>query len=300
MSIFNRPLSVRDGGPQILHISSNPAGTRVVNTRLDGSIRIWRMAPQGPVSVSIISKPHAGPVKRVSWHPFSESVLASVGEDEYLKIWKLGGTTEREVKLAPEGEKLQICEYSPVGDCVAVSYLNRLIFFDNNDSEKESIEAVLDDIVCDIQWSVNGEFCLAGLANGTIAFVKLVAGGSEVVYQLKGPSLAITSIALDPRGEFICGGCDNGNVYFWRSSDLQNYQTLIGVDMAVDMIAIDRVNLYVAVGYSKSIKVYDYNTLRELHQFDNISSQQAAFAWIPKGNACLYGEDRRMMFAKLK
>ncbi|CAM9019463.1 unnamed protein product [Wickerhamomyces anomalus] len=74
---------------EIITVAWNNPATRIAYSRTDGSIRIWKLASCEIVSKQpvIIEDCHRKQVESISWKPTSESTLASVGNDQNVKLW---------------------------------------------------------------------------------------------------------------------------------------------------------------------------------------------------------------------
>lgn len=287
---------------EIVHVSINATGSRVINTRTDRSIRIWRstVSLTDPI---VIENPHRGPVTCISWNPATETSFASVGGDGAVKLWKGLGHLEREIKLGKTAAHL--VAYAPDGDVMAV-VADGSIFIYNvakgytkiaHDSRPSKINA--------LQWTNKGHNVFAtGHDDGSICFWRLDLMAIELLYTLQGHHSPVTCMCLDPRGRYLACGLREGIVSLWNTTDFTNLGVLSAVDRAISSLSASRDGTYLAVGYSEGadVKIYEYDTLTEVH---NAPKSQAGkiggqAAWFPNRTALIIVVDKGqvMLLAK--
>lgn len=291
---------------KILHISLNAIATRLANTRTDGTIRVWKVSTLGPSDCTLIKSGHAKPVSRISWLPSSETRFASVGGDAYVKLWSLSGALEREIKVTTErgNEQFQLVDFSVDGLYLSATDGETLVILDVNNSYAKLHELKLSSPITEVRWLFDPSTLLVGLEDGKIEILQ-VKDTLEKVATIEGARLAVNSIAVDPRGKLLCAGCEEGIVYFWRTSDLQIARALTKVDEAITSVDINRDGNYVAVCYAKdsNLKFFDTETLQQVHEVSDTAVKVAGSTqvrWLQSLAGYIYTSDQNkvMNYAK--
>lgn len=83
----------------------------------DGVVRLWSVATG---EKSLVFRGHAGDVYRVAYAPHNANLLASVGEDETIRLWDLSTGRVRQVIAADQGWVMD-AQFSPQGDVLATA-----------------------------------------------------------------------------------------------------------------------------------------------------------------------------------
>lgn len=275
--------SGRPSSEKILHISMNPVALRIANTRTDGTIRVWKSSLTLSGNVTINSG-HAEPVQRIAWVPTVDNRLVSVGGDGFLKVWTAEGALEREIQVEKGDEKYRLVDFSVDGLFLSLTDGSRLILLDAAEYKKIH-EIELDSRISEVRWLYDPKTLLVGLQNGHVVVLQ-VNESLEVVTTLTGPRLIVKSIAVDPTGKFFCAGCEDGIVYFWRSSDLQNLGALTKIDEGISCVDINLDGSFVAVSYVKysNIRIFDSKTLQQVHEIEDSALKivgNSQLRWLP-------------------
>lgn len=274
----------RNGKPlqaDITQLAVNAAGTRVINTRADKSIRVWKAAPTFADPV-VIDNAHAKPTRRVCWVPRADTTFASVGGDAFVKIWRCTGTLEREIKVARGKTPVRcvLVEFSPDGAVMAVVLDDgTLMFYGDNYTLMLLVTAAAP--VNDVKWTNTGHtFVMAALENGCVDVYRLDKGTALLQHTLARHTLAVTCLAVDPTGRYIAAGTRGGVVSLWRTLDLVNYGAVTGVDQAVAALACSPDGRYVAVAFARecTTKIFDVASMAEVYDVAG-SGDGLAVAW---------------------
>lgn len=311
------PLVARDkpiGGnssssTEIIVISINATGTRLVTSRTDKSIRIWKSTPERLVDPIIVEDAHSRAVECVSWNPKTEHSFATVGRDEYIKLWK-GHTRalERSVKVEkllgqPEPVALKIVHYSPDGELmVAVDRDSTVILFAPQNNYKKVAEIKLHEHVYDLVWfNFNHGYFACGLHDGTIPIYKIVPNEDnsyDVVLKetLTGHRSSVTSLAVDPRGTFLAAGSNEGVLSFWNTASMINNRVVTDVDESIACIDASRDGTYVAVTYDggSNIRIFDHDSGEQVYEVPDSVSGELTFAniaWFPNKTSFAYSSN---------
>ncbi|PSK37925.1 hypothetical protein C7M61_003176 [Candidozyma pseudohaemuli] len=305
-----KPLTARDNGnsgkpsqEKILHISMNAVALKIANTRTDGTIRVWKSV-QGLSDQVTIKSGYAEPVRRISWLPTTDNRFASVGGDGFLKLWTAGGVLEREIQVEKGEEKYRLVDYSVDGQFLTLTDGNRLVVLDVNDEYKKIHEIELSSEITEVRWLHDPLTVFVGLENGQIEILQ-VKESLDKAFTIYGPRLSVTSIAIDPKGKFFCAGCEEGAVYFWRTSDLQNSKALTKIDEAVSCVDISRDGSFVAVSYVKdsNIRIFDSETLEQMHEVTDSSLKNlgnSQLRWLPNVTGYIYTTNQNLVMTYAK
>lgn len=295
---------------EITQLSVNATGNRVINTRTDKTIRVWKALQLGASSPSVIENAHRD-IPRILWNTNTDLSFASVGRDSWVKMWTCSGRLEREIKvLKPHGTAvLELVEYSTDGKVLCVVDIDgTVILYDVADNYSKLALIKLVDHVNDIQWTNRGhDYLFAALDNGTVEILHPIMKTKTVtvVHTLEGHKSPVTCIRFDPRGRFFACGTKEGIVSLWRTSNMLNYRALSLVDQQVVDVEYSRDGSYLAVAFAQdtTIKVYDCDTLEQLYEVPNSSAGKSGFLalkWLPhRANFVYVAENGRVVeFAK--
>lgn len=305
------PIIVRDkpiGGhstnsTEIITLSINATGTRVVCSRTDKSIRIWKSYPDKILEPIIIEDAHSRSVEKISWNPKTEYSFATVGRDEYVKIWRgQSGSLEKSVKVEGDLVSLKYIKYLIDGDILIVVDRNsHLYLLSVEDNYKLVADIQLPGHMYDLVWlNLNHDYFFCGLNDGTAPIYKVNSFDNEfkieLIHTLTGHQSSITSLCVDPRGSYLAAGSNEGVVSFWDLSTMLNYQVLTKVDESIACIDSSRDGTYIACTYDggSNIKIFDQESLELVFEIPNSLSGEMTFsniAWFPHKTAFAFTSD---------
>lgn len=290
--------SVRDLGfggkpslSDITHLSVNATGNRLINTRTDKSIRVWRVVHLRASNPTVIENAHRD-AANILWNTNTDTSFASVGRDSCVKLWTCSGRLEREIKVlkANGAAVLEQIEYSTDGELLCVADADgTLIFYDVGDNYSRMTLIKASAHINDIKWTNRGHsFVIAALDNGTVEIFQpdLDKKSVKLVHTLEGHKSPVTCVSIDPRGRFIACGTKEGIASLWRTSDMLNYRALSKVDEVIAGIEVSRDGLYIAVSYAQgaNINIYNWETLEHFLEVPNSSAGKTgylALKWFP-------------------
>lgn len=323
------PILVRDkaiGGhtsssTEIIMLEINATGTRVVTSRTDKSIRIWKLYSDRIVEPIIIEDAHARAVEKISWNPKTEHSFASVGRDEYVKIWRgSNGGLEKAIKIEPIGGggnhdasiSLKFIKYLVDGELLIVIDRDyRLYLLSVEDGYKTVYEMSLPEHVYDLVWfNHDHKYFICALHDGTMPLYKILQN-QQGEYDIKlrstltGHRSSVTALSIDPRGTFLVGGSNEGVVSFWDLSTMLNYKVLTQVDESIACIDTSRDGAYVACTYDggSNIKIFDQESLELVFEIPDSLSGEMTFGhirWFPHKTAFAYTSDYGTTFTVMK
>ncbi|OBA24000.1 WD40 repeat-like protein [Metschnikowia bicuspidata var. bicuspidata NRRL YB-4993] len=311
MSIFThlKHLSVKDFDRtgKILHspilcVSVNAVGSRVINTRLDRSIRIWKFSSMALTDPVIIDNAHSNPVQSIAWLPTTETTFASAGGDLVVKIWRGNGSLERDVSVGGPGLglKFTIVLFLPDGTLMLSATTNGLIYvYDVLDNYSEithiSITTHSGDIV-NIQWTNRGHACFfVGLSTGPILIYTYDQGRLSKLHSLVG-CRSVTCILVDPQGRYIAAGSKEGVVTFWSTADMVHSRALTSIDQEISSLSANKDGTFIFVGYGagSNCRIFDTDSLTECCEIPTSAAgaeSKLAVAWLASRNVLLYSQD---------
>lgn len=278
---------------EVLNISINNSGTKVVVSRLDRSLKIWRVNGQSLSDPVTILSAHARGVSSISWHPTTEAHFVTVGLETRVKFWSPMGRLEKEVS-APS--RCKLVQYSPDGEYLAVvSESDQIYIYKVSDKIVCVAEASAENTINAINWSNQGHSMLAvALNNGTVQLMSFNESALEPTHKLCSGSLA-SCILFDILGRYIAIGSGDGVVYLWRTSDLVCFKVLGNSDYGVVGLSTDREGAYICVSYKEgSSRVFDYESLQEVYDLKDLRSarQCSPVAWYPSRTVLISTQDR--------
>lgn len=313
VTVRDKPLAGHTAtSTEVILAAINVTGTRVVALRTDRSLRIWRCLPERMADPIVIEEAHVRLVERVSWNPRAEHLFASVGRDEYIKVWKgQTGTLERQIAVVkslgqPGATALKIVAYSDDGAMlVAVDRDSTVVVYSTAAYDKVA-EIVVDDHVYDARWFHHGHDYLAlALHDGTVAVYHLNGTTLAPKTRLAGHRSLATALGLDPRGSFLCVGTNEGVVSVWNTASMLNTLVITDVDESVACVDVSRDGAYVACTYDRgsNARVYDVDTGSELYEVPNSVSGLltfATFAWFPNKTLFIHSSDHGTTLTLMK
>lgn len=311
---------------EIICLTINQTGTRVINTRTDKSIRIWKCYPDKLVDPIIIENPHLKAVERISWNPRTEFTFASVGRDELVKIWRCNGLLDKEIKVSKNGGGdiiSQIVEYSYDGEVLSVVDRDSTItFYSVNNNYDKIGEVKVNEHIYDFSWFNEGHsYFLCALHNGNLPLYRVEEKKEEgndntndndnddnnennnnnkleVTHHhtLRGHRSSATCLSLNPRGIYFAVGSNEGVVSIWSTKTMINNRVITSIDEAISYIDISRDGTYLAVAYDSgsNIRIFDYESTEEVHEIPNSMSGSLVLPqikWFPSKTAFIFTSD---------
>ena len=235
---------------EVICASWNYLGTRIAAADNE-SLRIWGMRSAGEPANTIplvVNQPHGKGICSMSWKPGSETSLATVANDQHLKIWNsVTGTVSN--TYAVEHHKLNHVGYSPDAKLIAcTSVVNSLIIVDP--SAASVIQNIkVKSVPHSLCWSNTSDFIFVGLANGQINLYYNQGGQFELVHVLEGHNAAIRTLRVDPRGQYLYVGANEGLASVWSLESLVAVKTFGDVDEPVAAIDVTFNSTLIAIVY---------------------------------------------------
>ncbi|KAG7661495.1 uncharacterized protein J8A68_004954 [[Candida] subhashii] len=290
---------------EIITMSINQCGTKLVVTRTDRSIRIWKCARDRLLEPIIIEDAHVKSVECVSWDPRTEYSFATVGRDDCIKIWRgHSGTLERTIKT--EKNSLILVRYSADGEImVAVDRDSTILVFDTN-GYKLITELKLHEHIYDLQWfHYAHKFFVCALHDGAVPIYELNNGELKLRTTLKGHRSSATSISISPRGNFFVVGSSEGVVSCWDCSTMYNSKVITEIDESVSHVDCSRDGTYFIANFDTGSNaiVFDTESGEKVFEIPNSMSGQVTFSkavWFPTKTSFLHTSENGTSITLMK
>lgn len=286
---------------EVLNISINNSGTKVVVSRLDRNLKIWRVNGQALADPVSIDSAHSRGATSISWHPTTESHFVTVGLETKVKFWSPIGRLEKEITVP---SRCKLVQYSPDGEYLAVvSELDHIYLYKATDRYGLVTEAKSEEVINAINWANQGHLILVlALNNGTAQLMSFNEKNLEPTHKLQSGPLA-SCILFDIMGRYIAIGSGDGVVYLWRTSDLVCYKVLGSSDHAVTGLSTDREGAYICVSYKEgSSRVFDFESQEEVYDLKDLrgANQCSPVAWYPSRTVMISTQDRGRALCQTK
>ncbi|RCK65229.1 THO complex subunit 3 [Candida viswanathii] len=310
--IRDKPVGSYMGNSEVITMAINVTGTRIVYSRTDKSIRIWKSTPDAAVDPKVIIDPHAKAVESISFNPRTEYLFATVGKDEYVRIWSAQtGEKIREIKC--EFDTLKLVRYSQDGKLlVVVDRTSNILVLAVEMNYKVVHRFKVNEHVYDLQWFYHEhQFLLIAMHDGSVLLYEITEDedededeenggkvfGTKLRSRVKGHNSSITSIAISPRGNYFCLGNSEGVVSFWTvDGTLLNLHVISDIDQSISHLDSSRDSAYVSVAYDadSNLRIYDYESGELVHEIPNSISGSQTFSsavWFPTKTCYIFTSD---------
>lgn len=254
---------------EVITASWNFLGSRIACSKTDSSLRVWGMKSIGEPSLSkplVVNKAHERPVESISWKPGSETTLATVGKDKYVKIWNsVTGNTSQEFVI--EGEKLFLVSYSSDAKFIACVGLSNDVFILDSLTGEIHQKIKLSSSVHSITWNNSSEFLFAGLGDGSIAMYYLEDGQFSLLNSLNGHRSTIKWMKVDSAGKRLYAASNEGVVSVWSLLTLNAIKTFGDVDQPIGMVDVSSDSKHLVITYDggEQAKIFYTDSWLEAH-----------------------------------
>ena len=175
---------------------------------------------------------------------------------------------------------------------VAVSYWDRLAFYNSKSGNVLKDEGDIGTIIKDLDYSPDGK----RLAIGTTADTILIwhtdhqNGNRRKLRTLRGHTDVVKAVAFSPNGNILASGSQDGTVRLWNPNTGVNYAVLRGHQNEVRDVAFSPNGQMLASGSIGSPNVILWNVNTE-NKIRTISTGNAdSVAWSPDGNTLAVGQ----------
>lgn len=281
---------------EIISMSFNPCGTKLVLSRTDKSIRIWKYLHDKLGDPTIIEDAHNKAVESISWDPRTEYTFATVGRDDCIKIWRgNNGTLERSIKT--DMNSLMLVRYSNDGEVLIAVDRNSTILLFETSGYKLISEVKLHEHIYDLQWFHQGhKFLVCALHDGTIPVYEFNDEELKLRTTLTGHRSSATTISLLPRGNFFVVGSSEGVVSFWDCKTMLNSNVITEIDESISNVDCSRDGTYFIANFDtgSNARIFESESGEQMYEIPNSMSGQMTFStavWLPTKTAFVYSSD---------
>jgi WD40 repeat protein len=268
--------------------ASAAAGTRVVSTSLDGTVRVW---DTGIAERLHAQQGHHGFVTALALMPESAAqperpALLSASRDHTLKLWELA--TGRHLRtLTGHAASVDECVVLPDGTrAVSASYDATLKVWDLASGQVLSTMRGHSGWVSSCAALPGSESVVSAAMDGTLRVWDARTG--QQLRALVGHEDSITACALSPSGEQVVSASADGTLRVWSLATGAQLQALHGHTAAVDRCAMvpdgERVLSASADG---TLKLWDLRTGAHLQTLAGHGAWISACALLPGGEKVL-------------
>ncbi|MCI0684104.1 MAG: WD40 repeat domain-containing protein [Gemmataceae bacterium] len=230
----------------ITSLNLNPAGTQLLSTSEDGSVKVWQLPIVEP-------KPFVHPDQVTSLAVSADAArMVTGGQDKVVRLWNLAnGAAER----AYAGPTLAVT-------AVAISNDNRFVAAGSADKTlhlwgfgdaKVLQKLTFPNVVHSVAFTPDGQFVIAGLADGVIKVHKTVDGKEDKTFA--GHKGAVAGLAIAPKGDVLISASGDKTIQLWTIADAKSKTTLTHAG-PITSFAMSKDGTRVAAGSDKTIKVW--------------------------------------------
>ena len=263
----------------IMDLAFSPDGKRLASTSLDGTVRIWSLAP-GQEVVSVLG-PSAGYGNRVVYSPDGQEV-ATNGGDGTATIWNVE-TGKPRLKLSAHQAEVMNMAFSPDGKRFATASLDATgIVWDRTTGEKLLTLSGHEFGVRDITFSPDGSMIATGGFDNT-ARIWDAASGKERL-KITGHDGIVPGVAFSPDGTRLSTASTDGTSKIWDVKTGELLFTLVGHTSGVVDVAYSPDGSKVATASNDTTaKIWDAATGKELLTLTGHGAELRPVAFSPDG-----------------
>jgi len=286
----------------VIGLSFSPDGKSLTSTSLDGTVKIWSIAP-GNEEITV-SVPGGGFGTRVVYNPNEQEFLtngsdgtATVWNSETGKqqLWVAGHDLEvMNVALRPDGKRfatgsldgtaivwdastgqklmtllghksgVRDIAFSPDGTLIATGGFDGTAkIWDGNTGELIYELAGHQGLVLAVSFSPDGIQLATASTDATAKIWNVKTG--ELLFSLSGHESGIRDVTYSPDGSLLATASADGTVILWDTKSGSNIQSLTGHSSALQVVAFSPDSKWIATGSEdNTTKLWDAVTGKEI------------------------------------
>lgn len=269
---------------EIVSLEFHPSGKLLAYSRMDGSLTVWEVPPNGILnsdsSNKIFVNNIVGKEKLVtdlSWNPQEKSQIATVLNTNEIIIWsivdsKLGESELSRIKtitLESNKTKINKCYYSPRGEwLLATTKSENLYLLSTKDNFSLQYTINLSshllngDSIYSTSWSNTNDYFFIGCKNGHILIFSLKQLDKDnkvkCILTLNSHRGAVTDLRMDPYGRYMVSAGSDGMCIFWDLNTFVPKFVLNDINALILSIDIDHLGKLLVISTSED-KLLFYN-----------------------------------------
>lgn len=285
------------GPSDIISISINPTGTALLNSRTDGTVRVWKSTGDKLVEGATITQAHEKAVERMSWHPKHEYTVATVGRDQWVRIWRTStGNLEQLVEITTPGSSPAACQfvnYSADGELMAVVDRDGTVTLLLVPEQYAKVaQFVVDDHIYDLQWfNHQHKYFAVALHGGAVKVYQVQNDGTATTVVEKTEFVghrSVTSIAVSPRGSYFAVGSTEGVVSIYRDMVIEHVIT--DIDEPIEYVRYSRDGAHLAISYGHTVRIIERSGTK-LHEVPGREVE-----WFPHRTSFVVADGRMVLY----
>ncbi|KAI5956504.1 hypothetical protein KGF54_000979 [Candida jiufengensis] len=295
---------------EVITISINQCGSRLVVSRTDKSLRLYKCFPEGLFDPIIIEDAHLRSVESISWDPKTEYDFATVGNDENIKIWR-SSNGKLINNLKTSCKNLRIVRYSIDGEIlIAIDKNSTILIYSVLNNYKLIQIFKINDHIYDLQWfNYEHSFFILALHDGSLPIYEIndnininkkSTDLGEEIYKLKtiikGHRSSTNSISVSPKGTYFVVGASDGIISLWDTSNLLSKNLITDIDQSIINVSCSRDGTYFSTSFEKNSNtlIYDQILGTKMFEMPNSESGSMTFScccWFPSKTEFVYSSD---------
>ena len=270
-------------------LAFSPDGKSLASTSLDGTVRIWNIAP-GNETVTV-SSPPAGFGTRVAYNPVGHEFAAS-GGDGTVTIWD---DQTGEPRLELNAHKLEVLSiaFRLDGKRLATGSLDGTAILWDTDSGQKLLTLTGHEFgVRDIAFSPDGTLIATGGFDET-AKVWDAATGALIheITEHQGKGLVL-GVAFSPDGKYLATASTDATAVLWDSQTGKRLSTFAGHETGIREVAFSPNGSIIATGSGDgTVILWEAATGSELMRLTGHSAGIQALSFSPDGKLLATGAE---------
>lgn len=255
---------------RILQLEFHPSGHYLGYCREDGSLTVWKLGNSSFARSKKMVIPDAM-IHWISWNSQEVSEFVTCSGNHELLIWGIDEKKREIVKLRTlnsgnKNNKIERCIFDPSGNWLLSQQGLDLHFWDVKSDyqlkhffQLDSLEDIdIDNSVTAINWTNSGSHLVIGLSSGKLIVLQTDQDLVRVILVVEAHRSAINSIVLDPWGQKLITGGEDGSCNLWELATMCCQMTLDNRSSRICSMDIDSQGKILAVTSSdNAAQFYD-------------------------------------------
>jgi len=201
-------------------------------------------------------KGHSDSVDKISWHPESDSILASTSSDKTLKIWDI--RTQKSVNTEKLSGSNSAVAWNPNGSIIAVSNKEDMISFYDYKTFKLIKHIKTKTGINEFAWDKSASCLFLATEQGHIQVLNGQKLHNTHLAQLECHTAACHTISMDPQDRYFATGGADALVCLWDLHEMACIRTFSNLEFKLTQIGFSHDGEMLATA-SKDEKVAIFN-----------------------------------------